>query len=114
MRRPARAGRGLARITVYWYKFILHAKKPLVNAVSSIIFHKFQFAVRQPGSGGDEIRLFAAGSMLFLSCEKPSRIGGPFSLVPETGVEPVRCCHRGILSPLRLPFRHSGVNLVAI
>ena len=31
-------------------------------------------------------------------------------LVPLTGIEPVRCCHRGILSPLRLPIppqRHS-------
>ena len=25
-------------------------------------------------------------------------------LVPVTGLEPVRCCHRGILSPLRLPI----------
>ena len=25
-------------------------------------------------------------------------------LVPLTGLEPVRCCHRGILSPLRLPI----------
>ena len=25
-------------------------------------------------------------------------------MVPVTGVEPVRCCHRGILSPLRLPI----------
>ena len=25
-------------------------------------------------------------------------------MVPETGLEPVRCCHRGILSPLRLPI----------
>ncbi len=24
-------------------------------------------------------------------------------MVPKTGVEPVRCCHRGILSPVRLP-----------
>ena len=24
-------------------------------------------------------------------------------VVPVTGIEPVRCCHRGILSPLRLP-----------
>ena len=33
-----------------------------------------------------------------------------FFLVPVTGLEPVRCCHRGILSPLRLPIpphRHS-------
>ena len=26
------------------------------------------------------------------------------ALVPVTGLEPVRCCHRGILSPLRLPI----------
>ena len=25
-------------------------------------------------------------------------------VVPMTGLEPVRCCHRGILSPLRLPI----------
>ena len=32
-------------------------------------------------------------------------------LVPVTGLEPVRCCHRGILSPLRLPIpphRHNA------
>ena len=29
-------------------------------------------------------------------------------LVPEAGVEPARPCERWILSPLRLPFRHSG------
>ena len=30
-------------------------------------------------------------------------------LVPETGLEPARPCGQGILSPLRLPFRHSGI-----
>ena len=30
-------------------------------------------------------------------------------LVPLIGLEPIRCRHRGILSPLRLPFRHSGI-----
>ena len=29
-------------------------------------------------------------------------------MVPETGLEPVWSRPRGILSPLRLPFRHSG------
>ena len=29
-------------------------------------------------------------------------------LVPVTGLEPVRCRHRWILSPLRLPFHHTG------
>ena len=32
----------------------------------------------------------------------------PFSLVPETGLEPVRCCHHGILSPGRLPVPPLG------
>ncbi len=33
------------------------------------------------------------------------KFGSDFSgLVPVTGLEPVRCCHRGILSPLRLPI----------
>ena len=37
------------------------------------------------------------------------------SLVLVTGLEPVRCCHRGILSPLRLPvppYRHKFTEIV--
>ncbi len=30
-------------------------------------------------------------------------------LVPVTGLEPVRCRQRWILSPLRLPFHHTGM-----
>ena len=30
-------------------------------------------------------------------------------VVPEEGVEPTRPCGQRILSPPRLPFRHSGV-----
>ena len=29
-------------------------------------------------------------------------------MVPVTGLEPVRYCYRGILSPLCLPFHHTG------
>ena len=29
-------------------------------------------------------------------------------VVPKAGLEPARSCPRGILSPLRLPFRHFG------
>ena len=29
-------------------------------------------------------------------------------MVPGTGIEPVRCRHRGILSPLRLPISPPG------
>jgi hypothetical protein len=32
-------------------------------------------------------------------------------LVPEEGVEPTRPCDQRILSPPRLPFRHSGVRI---
>lgn len=32
------------------------------------------------------------------------RQGMPFELVPLAGVEPARCCHRQILSLLRLPI----------
>ena len=37
-------------------------------------------------------------------------VHGLFLLVPEKGIEPPRCCHRQILSLLRLPFRHSGMD----
>ena len=31
-------------------------------------------------------------------------------MVPVEGVEPSRCSHLGILSPMRLPFRHTGID----
>ncbi len=30
-------------------------------------------------------------------------------MVPGAGIEPARCCHRGILSPLRLPISPPGL-----
>lgn len=33
-------------------------------------------------------------------------------MVPEAGLEPARCCHRQILSLVRLPFRHAGTACV--
>ena len=41
-------------------------------------------------------------------------VAAPF-VVPLTGIEPVRCCHRGILSPLRLPIspqRHAVTDAI--
>ena len=32
-------------------------------------------------------------------------------MVPKAGLEPARCHQRGILNPLRLPFRHLGNDL---
>jgi hypothetical protein len=37
-----------------------------------------------------------------------------FLLVPEAGLEPARCCHRQILSLVRLPFRHSGISVIIL
>ena len=41
--------------------------------------------------------------------EKREAEASLFSLVPVTGLEPVRCRQRWILSPLRLPFHHTGM-----
>ncbi len=35
-------------------------------------------------------------------------------MVQLTGIEPVRCCHRGILSPLRLPVPPQLLNSIII
>ena len=35
---------------------------------------------------------------------------GGYSVVPTTGLEPVRRFQLRILSPLRLPFRQAGIN----
>ena len=40
---------------------------------------------------------------------KPVDIQQISDLVPVTGLEPVRCRQRWILSPLRLPFHHTGM-----
>ena len=45
--------------------------------------------------------------------KEPANIGKTYicefqKLVPVTGLEPVRCRQRWILSPLRLPFHHTG------
>jgi hypothetical protein len=34
-------------------------------------------------------------------------------MVPGAGLEPARCCHRGILSPLRLPISPPGQGTIA-
>ena len=41
--------------------------------------------------------------------EAKSRLSG-IELVPGGRVELPWCCHRRILSPLRLPFRHPGLE----
>ena len=39
---------------------------------------------------------------------KPVENKGFWTLVPVAGLEPARCRQRWILSPLRLPFHHTG------
>ena len=53
------------------------------------------------------------------SKKEPANIGKTYicefqKLVPVTGLEPVRCRQRRILSPLRLPFHHTGRYLNSI
>ena len=57
---------------------------------------------------------FRIGVPLYASIASPPTKNNPtgcravFEVVPVTGLEPVRMLLRGILSPLRLPFRHTG------
>ena len=44
----------------------------------------------------------------FITNKKEEAFASSFVLVPVTGLEPVRCRQRRILSPLRLPFHHTG------
>lgn len=47
-------------------------------------------------------------------CSNPIRLPcRPTSVVPEAGLEPARPFGQGILSPLRLPFRHPGMGCQA-
>ena len=46
----------------------------------------------------------------FRRCKKiPRPVRDRGKMVPVTGLEPVRCRQRWILSPLRLPFHHTGI-----
>ena len=45
---------------------------------------------------------------------KPVDNQGFWTLVPVAGLEPARCRQRWILSPLRLPFHHTGRCLNSI
>ena len=57
-----------------------------------------------------ESRLFPPNPALSHFSSWLSYLSSRFALsMPGEGVEPSRCCHRWILSPVRLPFRHPGV-----
>ena len=45
---------------------------------------------------------------LFISFDYKEVLTFFFCLVPEAGLEPARCCQRGILSPLCLPISPLG------
>ena len=53
------------------------------------------------------LSLLAARCILTVQCQKKNKSSNPYRfelLVLVTGLEPVRYCYRGILSPLRLPI----------
>jgi hypothetical protein len=45
---------------------------------------------------------------------RPSSLRALYLLVPGAGIEPARCHHRGILSPVRLPIPPSRRRKTAI
>ena len=62
-----------------------------------------------------ETNTFRSGLKIASSKRKsPKPLGntGILDLVPVTGLEPVRHRWRRILSPLRLPFHHTGMVLI--
>ena len=52
--------------------------------------------------------IYMGSSPFPLPMKKERPLASLFSLVPVTGLEPVRHRWRRILSPLRLPFHHTG------
>ena len=64
------------------------------------------------GSAECALHLNGFESRHFLPKTKGTPLGCLLSLVPVTGLEPVRCRQRWILSPLRLPFHHTGMVLI--
>ena len=64
------------------------------------------------GSAECALHLNGFESRHFLPTTKGTPLGCLLSLVPVTGLEPVRCRQRWILSPLRLPFHHTGMVLI--
>ena len=59
---------------------------------------------------GSRLARIARNKQIIRTRPRLGRTGSDYiGLVPVTGLEPVRCCQRGILSPLCLPFHHTGV-----
>ena len=65
-----------------------------------------------PKGGVDDLTSLEAGSLEKKGLDVSCRIESvPVGKVPGVGFEPTHPCGRGILSPLRLPFRHPGLRL---
>ena len=56
------------------------------------------------GTADEQLRAISASDKAKEKAAPWTRTASRHSLVPLTGVEPVRCLHRGILSPLCLPI----------
>ena len=96
--RSSRADRGLCAdreesFLMYWGLFLFSQNVIYNNSAQNQGDQKARRSLCICGCGCEAKKL---------NPERKMRSG--FSLVPLTGIEPVRCCHRGILSPLRLPI----------
>ena len=60
------------------------------------------------GNSPPDCYIWIGSSPSPLDTKKENPRSGFSFLVPVTGLEPVRCRQRWILSPLRLPFHHTG------
>ena len=80
--------------------FIRMSAAPFANFLHySNFIYKMQDPFLWNFAGGADVAMM--GSVKRKAPEQTKVCSG---LVPLTGIEPVRCCHRGILSPLRLPI----------
>ena len=68
--------------------------------------HQFLNWWQQHPTGVLHLDGFESGT---ITNKKEEALASSFLLVPVTGLEPVRHRWRRILSPLRLPFHHTGV-----
>ena len=97
----------------------LWAFKDIVCFASALLVHPNAYAFRYRTShqhAKNDYQSFSLralpsqGSTPFYNKNTDTPKGMPVFLVPMAGVEPARCCHRRILSPLRLPIPSHRLN----
>ena len=107
------AGEGLRKFTIcsiFYTIFNVLSTKPTVFLGAKFKKSDSFFEKHPVTLGQDVRRRISMGSSPVMIYKKKKEKAKAFSffLVPVTGLEPVRCRQRWILSPLRLPFHHTG------